>query len=199
MGAHGLGPWRKKQPYEESLRVPWVMRWPGVLEAGATRDPLVAPVDILPSLCGLFGIPVPRTVEGCDLSDAWRGTEGAFEQDAVLTMDFSADYNYLVEGAEWRGVRGKRYSYARWLDGTVVLFDLENDPLQMRNLANEASSIVLQEQMERKLGDLMDKRRDELIPCSRYRDWFDAYRRVVCNAYGRLGDPEGEPDWSLLS
>jgi arylsulfatase A-like enzyme len=38
VGAHGIRPWAKKMPYEESLRVPWIMRWPGTFDGGATRD-----------------------------------------------------------------------------------------------------------------------------------------------------------------
>ena len=58
---------------------------------------------------------------------------------------------------------------------------------------------ALREQIERKLEELMTRRRDELVPCTSYGNWFDSYRRVVRNVYGPLGDPEDEPDWSLLS
>lgn len=199
MGAHGVGPWLKMVSYEESLRVPWVMRWPGVFEGGVTRDTLTAPVDIFPSLCALCDIPIPRSIEGHDLSAAWKGEPDAFEQDAVLTMNFTASYDYLEDGKEWRGVRTKRYSYTRWLDGTIQLFDLETDPLQMTNLADDPNHKSLQQQMEHTLQVLMAKRNDELVPCSSYRDWFDNYRRVVRNVHGQLGNPEDEPDWSLLS
>lgn len=199
VGAHGIRPWAKKMPYEESLHIPWIMRWPGVFEGGQTCDVLTAPVDVFPSFCGLCDIPVPRTVEGYDLSDAWMGVPGAFEQDAVLTMNFTAGYDYLVDGQEWRGARTKRTSYARWLSGKVELFDLVEDPLQMTNLAGLPSEEGLREQMEGKLDELMTRRRDEMVPCTSYGNWFDSYRRVVRNVYGPLSDPEDEPDWSLLS
>lgn len=199
MGAHGWPPFQKKVPYEESILVPMLMRWPGVFDGNKTCDVLTATVDIFPSLCSLCGVPIPRTVEGYDLSAAWRGESNAFEQDAVLTMNFTKAYDYLVDGEEWRGVRTKEYSYARWLNGKIELFDLRNDPLQMHNLAGRQEARVLQETMELKLQELMDKRRDALIPCTSYSDWFDNQRRVIRNVYGTLGDPEGEPDWSLLS
>ena len=198
MGAHGIGPWEKKMPYEESLRVPWIMRWPGVFEGGVTRDTLTAPVDVFPSLCALCRLPMPGTVEGVDLSQAWRGIPGAFEQDAVLTMNFTAAHDYLVDGKEWRGVRTKDYCYARWLDGTVELYDLRNDPLEMKNLADEPDAQDVRERLERTMRELMAKRNDELVPCTSYRNWFDNYRRVVRNAHGPLGNPEALPDRSLL-
>ncbi|MBC8231935.1 sulfatase [bacterium] len=199
MGAHGWHPFQKKVPYEDSLLVPMIVRWPGIFDGGRSCDVLTAPVDIFPSLCSLCDVPIPRTVEGYDLSAAWRGEENAFEQDAVLTMNFTAAYDYLVNGEEWRGVRSKDYSYAQWLNGQIELFDLGSDPLQMNNLAGKPESVDLQEAMERKLDELMDKCNDNLIPCTDYSDWFDNQRRVVRNVYGPLRNPEEQPDWSLLS
>jgi len=199
MGAHGWPPFQKKVPYEDSLLIPMMVRWPGVFDGGRICDALTAPVDIFPSLCSLCDVPIPRTVEGYDLSAAWRGEGNAFEQDAVLTMNFTAAYDYLVNGEEWRGVRTKDYSYAKWLNGQIELFDLKNDPLQMNNLAGNPESVDLPKTMERKLDELMDKRNDALIPCTDYSDWFDNQRRVVRNVYGALRNPEEQPDWSLLS
>ena len=90
----------------------------------------MTPVDFFPTLCGLCDVPVPRSVEGHDLSAAWRGEPDAFEQGAVLTMNFTASYNHLVPGTEWRGVRTKTHSYSRWLDGTVALYDITRDPME---------------------------------------------------------------------
>jgi arylsulfatase A-like enzyme len=199
MGAHGWHPFQKKVPYEESILVPMIARLPGVLDGSKTCDVLTAPVDILPSLCSLCAVPIPRTVEGYDLSAAWRGETNAFEQDAVLTMNFTKAYDYLVDGEEWRGVRTKEYCYVKWLNGKIELFDLRNDPLQMDNLADRQETRDLQATMEQKLRELMHKRGDTLIPCTNYSNWFDNQRRIIRNVYGSLGDPEDEPDWSLLS
>jgi arylsulfatase A-like enzyme len=175
------------------------MHLPGVLEGGATRDTLMAPVDLFPSICGLLGIPIPRTIEGRDLSDSWLGKPGAFEQEAVLTMNFSSKYDWFADGLEWRGVRTKKYSYARWLSGEEELFDLESDPLEMNDLVGGPQSRELLDRMRGTLKELQNKRGDELVPCTQWRHWLDNQRRVVRNAFGPLSDPEGEPDWSLLT
>ncbi len=197
-GAQGLPFWAKREPYEASIRVPLIMRLPGVFEGHRTCDTLTAPVDLFPSLCGLVGIQPPRTVEGYDLSDSWRGDPAAFEQDAVLTMNFGATYDYLVDGNEWRGLRTKTHSYARWLDGKQMLSDLTADPLQMDNLIDDPTAAPLAREMDERLTALMDARNDALRPATRYGDWYDEQRRIVRNAHGPLGDPEDEPDWSLL-
>ncbi|MHC4717227.1 MAG: sulfatase-like hydrolase/transferase, partial [Planctomycetota bacterium] len=197
-GAHGIEPWAKKMPYEESLLVPFVMRLPGLLDGGVRRDVLTSPVDIFPSLCGLCGVPTPRTVAGVDLSAAWCGRDGARQQDAVLCMNFGGAYDYFVDGTEWRAVRTPDHIFTRWLDGREELFDLHADPLQMSNLADDEASRPLRNRLDARLAELMAEIDDDLVPCTAYRNWFDAQRRVVRNASGPLGDPEAGPDWSLL-
>ena len=86
--------------------------------------------------------------------------------------------------------------YAEWLSGRVELYDLEQDPLQMRNLAGRSGAL------ETRLQDLLrthqQQRQDELVPCTDWKHWLDEQRRVVRNAHGPLSHPESEPDWSLL-
>jgi len=197
MGAHHPDPWMKCLPYEESILVPMVARWPRGLAAGRRCDALVAPVDVFPSLCGLCGIPVPRSIEGCDLSDAWRGVDGAFEQEAVLTMNFLESAEHAL--GEWRGVRTKKHSYVRWLDGRTVLYDLEDDPLEKNDLTGDPEARETCRRLESRLQELLARRHDEFLAWNEYQGWLDNQRRVVRNAYGRMRHPESEPDWSLLA
>lgn len=204
MGSHGYVGWGMNLPYQEVANVPFIIRWPGGLENGRRRDVLISPVDIFPSLCGLCGIPAPRTIEGTNLSAALQGQEKAFEQDAVLMMKLNAQgCTFLDETArlgmdprqlEWRGVRTKRYCYAQWIDGRKELYDLETDLFQMSNLAGKPEAGDIQGRLEEKLRQLMAKRKDELLPGYEYRCWFDNYRRVVRNTFGALGHPEEPPD-----
>lgn len=199
LGRHGIRFWDKRSPYEESIRVPLILHQPDRLPGGRWRDALTAPVDLFPSLCGLCGVSIPCTVEGHDLSPAWLGREGAFEPEAVLTMNFSADYGCLQNGREWRGVRTRRHSYARWLDSRVVLYDLQADPREANNLAGQTAQAELEARMESLLMTLLAARSDRFEPALAYRSWFDDQRRVVRNAFGPLPHPESQPDWSLLS
>lgn len=199
MGAHDWPAWQKKVPYEESLLVPMFIRSPGLFEGGRVCETLTAPVDLFPTLCSLCGVGVPRTVEGCDLSASWLGRPAAFEQDAVLTMNFTATYDYLLDGEEWRGVRTKDASYAQWLSGATELHDLRSDPLQLNNLAGREETAALEAKLATRLAELMADRRDKLVRCSSYRDWFDNQRRIVRNVDGALPHPERQPDWSLLA
>ncbi len=198
-GAHDVHPWQKKHPYEESIRIPGIVRYPGVIESGSLNDELFGLPDFFPTLCGLAGVPVPRSVEGHDLSSALRGLDVATAQDALLLMNFSKYYDWFEDGAEWRGVRTKRATYTEWLDGRVELFDLIEDPLQLTNLATDAGYRSMQNEHRSALRDLQAVRGDELVPCSSWKHWLDEQRRVVRNGFGELSHPESIPDWSLLS
>jgi len=197
-GAHGYRAVKKKMPYEESIHIPLIVRLPGMFQKGIQHDTLTAPVDFFPTLCSLCGVPIPRTVEGYDLSEAWRGKSGSFEQEAVLTMNFTGYYDHCCDGNEWRGVRTKQYSYAQWLDGRIELFDIQKDPLQLNNLAGNASARETETCLQQHLRSLMQKRHDHLHPGSYYRAWYDKYRRIIHSAFGPLGNPDNQPDCSLL-
>lgn len=208
-GAHGLHPWVKKSPFEEVVHVPLVARMPGTLPAGACCGELVAPVDLMPTLCSLCAVKPPRSAEGLDLSAAWRGEAAPASQEALLTMDFTnhPDFAHIQPGdprerthyMPWRGARTRTHSYMRWADGRAGLYDLAADPLQLRNLAEDPSAQGLRADMERLLSGLLARRGDAFPPSHAYAAWFDAKRRVVRNAFGPLPGPDEPPDWSLLA
>lgn len=197
-GSQGIAPWMKKMPYDASVRVPLIVRYPRELQGGTRQGGLVSMVDLFPTLCGLADVPVPRSVEGLDLSPEWRGENGTRRRDSVLLMNFSSAYDWLETGMEWRGVRNAEATYARWLDGRTVLYDDAADPLQRNNLAGLPQAAALERRMAALLDDHLAVRGDRLGPVTDLKSWLDDQRRVVRNAYGPLSHPESAPDWSLL-
>ncbi|MEM7077030.1 MAG: sulfatase [Pseudomonadota bacterium] len=195
-GSQGVNPWSKKNPYDASIRVPGVVRFPGVIDPGSRQDVMISMVDWFPSLCGLAGLPVPRSVEGADLSAALRGAPDAPQPESAFVMNFSKWFDWFRDGAEWRGVRSKEHTYARWLNGREELYDLREDPWQMHNLAG--GGLAVEAQLRDMLHTHQQQRRDELVPCTDWQHWLDEQRRVVRNAFGELSHPESQPDWSLL-
>jgi arylsulfatase A-like enzyme len=170
-GAHGRV--FKMTFYEESARVPFVIRWPGRVPAGAVSDACMATPDIMPTVLGLCGQKIPAAVEGMDLSHLALGRAGPEPEFALLQ---GMGHTYLWnDGFEWRAIRDKQYTYARYLrNGRELLFDNAHDPLQKTDLAAEAAHADKLAELRRKMNDKMAAIHDEFKPCSWYRDhWTD--------------------------
>jgi arylsulfatase A-like enzyme len=133
MGAQGRR--AKNIFYEEAVRVPFLIRWPGGIPAGLTTDACLNTPDIMPTLLGLAGLPIPAKVEGVDLSHCARGLPGS-EPEAAFMQNTGACAIW-EDGYEWRALHGKRYTYAVYRkDRKELLFDNFSDPYQLRNLAD---------------------------------------------------------------
>ncbi|MFO7973666.1 MAG: sulfatase [Candidatus Hydrogenedentota bacterium] len=147
-GSHGVG--SKRQPHEESIRVPFLIRWPSVVPAGLKNKALFGSVDIMPTLCGLTGIAVPKTCQGQDFSAALVGEKGP-DPDFQFIMHISkenASGGNNHPAPIFRGVRTKRYTYAVKPNGEGFLFDNRKDPYQLTNLFDDPDTRELRDQLE---------------------------------------------------
>ena len=196
-GSQGVNPWSKKNPYDASVHIPAIISYPRSISAGSRSGALTSMVDFFPTVCGLAGVPIPRSVEGTDHSGAFTGDPANVGPDSVFLMNFSKYFDWFQDGAEWRGIRTRTHMYCVRLDGTEELYDLTADPLQMTNIAASCEAPLLAE-LKQKLSAHQRQRRDELVACSEWACWLDAQRRVIRNASGELSHPETAPDWSLL-
>ncbi len=163
MGAHGISPSVKQHPWDESIRVPFLLRYPAAhgKSGKKVKMPIDTP-DILPTLLSLAGIKIPATIEGEDLSQAVTGPE---HDRAALIMSVSPFARGLKE---YRGIRTGRYTYVRNLQGPWLMFDNETDPYQLKNLANNPEQAALQKQLEEQLQAELKKIGDEFKPGSHY-------------------------------
>lgn len=163
LGSHGEG--GKRQPYDESIRVPFLVRAPGRVPAGAKVSELFGAIDIMPTLCGLAELPVPKVCAGQDFSEAARGGRGPSTESQFI-MHISKKN---ASGGEnhpaplFRGVRTKRYTYAAQPDKAWCLFDNEADPYQMKNLIGDASHAEVRRGLEAMTRAWLDKARDPFV------------------------------------
>jgi len=140
----------KQRPYEESIHVPFLLRAPG-METGES-DALLAPQDILPTLCGLCGVPCPDTVEGRDVF-AGPPREGALLAGYVPFCDWGPKRG----GFPYRGIRTGRYMYAERHDGPWLLYNILDDPYELHNLVGDAA---LAEELRGLMVELMEEQGD---------------------------------------
>jgi len=171
--------------YEESARVPLVVRWPGRIPAGATSDCCISAVDLMPTLLGLAGRTIPRAVEGMNLSHIALGRDGP-RPDAALLQGMGHTHLWK-DGFEWRALRDDRHTYARYLrDGRELLFDNAADPLQQTDLAGDAASRDMLERLRGRLAARMEAIGDTFERCSWYREHCTENRVIVRGARGEF-------------
>ncbi|MDA9764807.1 sulfatase-like hydrolase/transferase [Opitutales bacterium] len=164
---HSRGFMKKQQPWDESLRIPFLLRWPEKLQNRAREIsmPLDTP-DIMPTLLGLAQTDIPDEVEGMDHSKVVLGTQDPDTDHVALITCPSpfGQWSRAKGGREYRGVRTTQYTYCRDLNGPWLLYDNEADPFQMDNLVNKPAHASLQKKLDDRLNELLTKTRDEFLP-----------------------------------
>ncbi len=157
VGAHRMG--LKQMPFEESINVPFLLRYPRRISPGRQTGALLTPVDIVPTLLALAGAPFdPALFDGRDLSR--HAADGAEEErGSVPIMKMVHGGNPWIQNGvrPWRGVRTERYTYAELEGEPWLLYDNREDPYQMRNLIRDSGRAGLR----RKLKSEMERWQDE--------------------------------------
>jgi arylsulfatase A-like enzyme len=148
----------KRTPWEESIRVPGIVRYPRAGKPGRVTDAIFTHADVAPTMLALAGLAIPPSMQGSDLSGVIRGSTDAGPDSAFLQQFVPYRSDNVPEG--WRGVRTARYLYARTETAPWVLYDLDADPYEQRNLAADPASASLRAQMEEKLAAWMKKTGD---------------------------------------
>jgi len=173
LGSHGAKD--KQQPYDESIRIPLLLRWPRRFgRAGRKDGASIDVIDHMPTLLGLAGAPIPESVEGRDFSGYLADGSAGFRADeALLACPHPfGQWNRDEGGREFRGVRTERYTYVRDLDGPWLLFDNANDPYQTINRVDDPACRSVREALEERLRALLDARGDGFRPGMEYiREW----------------------------
>ncbi|WP_129649497.1 sulfatase family protein [Peristeroidobacter agariperforans] len=182
-GAHGRV--FKMTFYEESVRVPLLIRWPGKIPKGLVSDATISTPDLLPTILGLLKLRIPDQVEGADVSHLALGQAGPQPEFAFLQ---GMGHTFLwKDGFEWRALRDKRYTYARYRsDGRELLFDNLSDPQQANNLADDAYYSKDLLRWRTRLDGRMRELGDEFLACSSYRDLWTRNRVVLRAAHGEF-------------
>jgi len=163
---YSQGSRKKQQPWDESIRVPFLIRYPGLHgRSGRAIDTLLSTPDIMPTLLGLCGITVPATVEGRDYSGLVSGADPDSGTAALISCPSPfGQWQRSRGGREYRGLRTARYTYARDLEGPWLLFDNLDDPAQERNLCREADYRTLQNRLDEMLLERLREIGDEFLP-----------------------------------
>ena len=151
-GEHGLID--KRNAYEESIRVPLLAYAPGRFPAGSVVDEMVANIDIAPTLLSLAGVEVTRPLHGRDFAPLARG-EAVEDWRSELYYEYF--WNWVFpQTPTTLALRGNDFKLIQYhgIWDTDELYDLRNDPREMRNLVDSEEHRPLLRQMRQRLYDL---------------------------------------------
>jgi arylsulfatase A-like enzyme len=132
-GEHGFVS-EKNEPYEESLRVPLLIRGPG-FPAGVTVDAPTADIDYAPTLVRASGATPGLVMDGLALQDIAARPEDYGDR-AILINDWPTSTRPLNRIRHWEGIRTTRYTYLEVPEtSSVELYDRSVDPHQLTSVA----------------------------------------------------------------
>jgi arylsulfatase A-like enzyme len=139
-GEHHLSV-ERRLAYEESIRIPLLIRYPRLIRPGRTLDEMVLNIDLAPTLLELSGTRVTETMHGRSISPLLRG-EAAPWRSSFLVEYYSDTVFPRVKNMGYTAVRSERYKYIRYSEllGMDELYDLQTDPYEMKNLVLEPAS-----------------------------------------------------------
>ncbi|WP_281885580.1 sulfatase [Paenibacillus sp. YYML68] len=163
---------RKQRPWDESIRVPFLLHYPREFgnKAKEISIPFNTP-DIMPTLLGLCGLTIPETVEGTNFTPHLLGEETLHIEEALIMCPHPfGEYKRIQNGREYRGIRTERYTYVKDLKGPWLLYDNKVDPLQLHNLVDLHEYEQLQKDLDLRLMSLLKQRDDDFLPGEAYID-----------------------------
>ncbi|MDH3734689.1 MAG: sulfatase [Gemmatimonadota bacterium] len=137
LGEHGW--YDKRWMYEESLRMPFLVRWPAGIEPGTRVEHMIQNLDYAPTFLELAGVGAPPDVQGESLVGLMGGGHPADWRTSIYYHYYEFPQPHRV--ARHYGVRTERHKLVYYYaTGEWELFDLEADPSEMRNLYGDPAN-----------------------------------------------------------
>ena len=147
-------PRTKNTLYDTGLNVPMIVRWPGHIKPNKTSEAMVGFIDIMPTLMDIAGYEKPAVMDGKSMLDVWEGkTEKHHDELFASYTGVIVSSNRQEKPFPIRSIRTSEYKYIRYLNHKIThpkftgqmfppeeLFDLKNDPGELKNLASSRMS-----------------------------------------------------------
>jgi arylsulfatase A-like enzyme len=143
LGEHGW--YDKRWMFEESFKMPFLIRWPGVVKPGARPRELIQNIDYAPTFAEVAGITPPADVQGRSLLPVLRGAAKDWRKSLYYAYYERGEHNVPQQF----GVRTQRYKLIHFpATREWNMFDLERDPHEMRNVYDDPEYAAVRAMME---------------------------------------------------
>ena len=176
LGDHGF--FDKRFIYEESLRMPFIVRYPSIIKAGSINTNVISNIDFAPTILDIAGLSPPEKIHGKSFASMLIGTTPKDWRESM--------YYHYYEWPFWHhvqphyGIRTDRYTLAHFYYNIDQweLYDLEKDPDQMYNAINDPKYTRTIANLKSQLTDIRTEYGNNLS--------LDEYRKVSDTDYGRI-------------
>ena len=156
-GEHGLNE-ERRLAYEETIRIPLVIRYPALAAAGSTPSQMALTIDLAPTLLDVGGVRRPDGLQGHSLAPVLK-QQAPDWRSSFLVEYFSDTVFPRIRNMGYVAVRNARYKYIQYreLKGMDELYDLEGDPFEETNLIARPDARGTLQQMQSELQRLLDQ------------------------------------------
>jgi N-acetylglucosamine-6-sulfatase len=143
----------RRLAYEESIRIPIVMRYPPLIKSGSTPESMALTIDFAPTFVELAGGKIPAQYQGRSLVPILKGETPADWRKSFLVEYYSDTVFPRVHKMGYKAVRDDRWKYIHYIDqnGLDELYDLQNDPYELKNCIHDPGSATALAKMQREL------------------------------------------------
>lgn len=146
----------RRLAYEETIRIPLLVRYPPLIQPGTRYAPMVLTIDLAPTLLELGRAELPERLQGRSLVPLFTGKGGRAREDFLI--EHSSDHVFpRMQKMGYQAVRNERWKYIRYRELTECdeLYDLAADPYEMNNLAQGAGSREKVRELAARLDELV--------------------------------------------
>jgi arylsulfatase A-like enzyme len=151
LGEHGW--FDKRWMYEESLKTPLLVRWPGMVKPKTTNNAIVSNLDFAETFLDVAGVPVPKDMQGRSLVPVLKGKTPADWRKSFYYQYYEFPGAHSV--ARHYGVTNGRHKLIHYYQkGEWELFDLEKDPEEMKSVHGDPEYATVRREMETELERL---------------------------------------------
>jgi arylsulfatase A-like enzyme len=134
LGEHGW--YDKRWMYEESLRMPFLARWPARIPPGLRVPQMIQNIDYAPTFLDAAGLPIPGEVQGASLVSLMKGQDPESWRSSIYYHYYEFPAVHMV--AKHYGVRTERYKLIHYYEtGEWECFDLQTDPREVNNIYDD--------------------------------------------------------------
>jgi N-acetylglucosamine-6-sulfatase len=178
LGEHGQ--WDKRFAYEESMKILFVVYFPGMVKPGTVRDEMILNVDMAPTLLDLAGVPVPSYMQGKSFKPILQGKSVKWREDFLYHYYLEFDLAKMPPEQKERfqkmsknfdpgplltpenmAVRTNEWKYITYpgINDIDELYNLKNDPYEMKNLASDLKYADVLKNMKTRMIQLVEETR----------------------------------------